>query len=77
MISPRSCQDLTKVFNLGNIFYYFVFKPKCNGKALYNVGYEHLNIEEQEYFGINFHEKNDNLVSTPSRLVFNRSNDYL
>ena len=39
-------------------------KPKSKGKALYDNVYEQLNLEEREYFGLNFYDKSDNLVST-------------
>ncbi|XP_044166151.1 FERM, ARHGEF and pleckstrin domain-containing protein 2-like [Acropora millepora] len=43
--------------------------PKCKGQALYDDIYDqHLNIEEQEYFGINFHDKNDKLFEPRSTL---------
>lgn len=30
---------------------------------MYDNVYEHLNLEEREYFGLNFYDKSDNLVS--------------
>ena len=46
------------------IFINISLKPKCKGKALYDNVYEQLNLEEREYFGLNFYDKSDNLVST-------------
>ena len=45
------------------IFSIIILQPKCKGKALYDNVYEHLNLEEREYFGLNFYDKSDNLVS--------------
>jgi len=45
------------------IFCIISLKPKCKGKALYDNVYEQLNLEEREYFGLNFYDKSDNLVS--------------
>ena len=45
-------------------FFITSLKPKSKGKALYDNVYEQLNLEEREYFGLNFYDKSDNLVST-------------
>lgn len=48
-----------------NLFFFVIsLKPKSKGKALYDNVYEQLNLEEREYFGLNFYDKSDNLVST-------------
>ena len=39
-------------------------QPKDKGKVLYDEVYNNLNLEECEYFGLNFYDRNDNLVSS-------------
>ena len=46
------------------LYFGLKFQPKCKGKALYDSVYEHLNLEEREYFGLNFYDKSENVVST-------------
>ncbi|KAL9964479.1 hypothetical protein ACROYT_G028125 [Oculina patagonica] len=50
-----------KVCMLDDSVVKFDLEPKCKGKALFDDVYEHLNLEEREYFGLNFYDKSDNL----------------
>ena len=52
------------------LFFVISLKPKSKGKALYDNVYEQLNLEEREYFGLNFYDKSDNLVSTLYIIAF-------
>lgn len=50
-----------KVCMLDDSVVKFELEPKSKGKALYDNVYEQLNLEEREYFGLNFYDKSDNL----------------
>ena len=41
----------------------FCLQPKAKGQLLFDLVYEHLNLEECEYFGLSFYDRHDNLVS--------------
>ena len=62
-----------KVTCILNLFFIIALKPKSKGKALYDNVYEQLNLEEREYFGLNFYDKSDNLVSTLYMYVIDTS----
>ena len=43
----------------------FIFiQGKEKGQALYDLLFEYLNLEESDYFGLNYYDKSDNLVRT-------------
>ena len=42
----------------------FPFQPKDKGQVLYDSLFEYLNLDERDYFGLNYYDKSDNLVST-------------
>lgn len=50
-----------KVCMLDDSVVKFDIEPKGKGKSLYDNVYEYLNLEEREYFGLSFYDKNDNL----------------
>ncbi|XP_058965741.2 FERM, ARHGEF and pleckstrin domain-containing protein 2 isoform X1 [Pocillopora verrucosa] len=50
-----------KVCMLDDSVVKFDIEPKGKGKSLYDNVYECLNLEEREYFGLSFYDKNDNL----------------
>lgn len=61
-----------KVCMLDDSVVKFDLEPKCKGKALYDDVYEHLNVEEREYFGLNFYDKSENLFWLDELKVINK-----
>ena len=53
-----------KVFYCILMDFPFPFQPKDKGQVLYDSLFEYLNLDERDYFGLNYYDKSDNLVST-------------